>query len=86
MRTTVTMDDDLVASLQQLAYERGTTFKEVLNATVRAGLRPATAERTPYRLPTRAMHRRPAVDLDRALSLAAGLEDTEVVRKLELRK
>jgi hypothetical protein len=86
MRTTVTLDDDLVASLQQLARERGATFKDVLNAAVRTGLRPPTAQRHPYRMPTRPMGLRPGVDLDRALRLASDLEDSEAVGKLQLRK
>ena len=86
VRTTVTLDDDLVAVLQQLASERGASFKDVLNATVRAGLQPPTREHPPFRMPTRRLGLRPGVDVDRALRLAADLEDEEVVRKLELRK
>lgn len=74
MRTTVTMDDDLVARLQQLAHERGTTFTEVVNATVRAGLHPWPGDRVPYRLATRAMHRRPD------FSRFAGLSWTDPLR------
>ena len=85
VRTTVTLDDDLVAALQQLARERSTSFKVVLNDAVRAGLRqPATAR--PYRTPSRRMGLRPGIDLDKALSIAAESEDVEIVRKLSLRK
>lgn len=80
------MDDDLAATLQQLARERGTSFKDVLNATLRAGLRPHRGDEAPYRMPTRRLGLRPGVDLDQALRLAADLEDAETVRKLELRK
>lgn len=38
MRTTVTLDDDLVARLEQRRAERGITFKEALNEAVRRGL------------------------------------------------
>lgn len=86
MRTTVTLDDDLIATLQQLAKERNTPFKDVLNATVRAGLQPSSTDRRPRPLPTRRLGLREGVDLDAALRLAADLEDAEVVRKLELRK
>ncbi|HEV2767007.1 MAG TPA: CopG family transcriptional regulator [Acidimicrobiales bacterium] len=85
MRTTVTLDPDVAAALEQAARERRVSFKQVLNDAVRAGLRPATEAR-PYRLPTRRMGLRAGVDLDKALKLAAELEDQEVVRKLELRK
>ena len=86
MRTTVTLDDDLLATLQQLAAERGGTFKDVLNATLRAGLRPPGEPGAVYRMPTRRMGLRPEFDLDRALRLASDLEDDQIVRKLELRK
>ena len=85
MRTTVTLDDDVAAALAERARERGETFKTALNETLRAGLGAGRRPRA-YRMPTRALGMRPDVDLDRALALAAALEDEEIVRKLELRK
>jgi hypothetical protein len=85
MRTTVTLDEDVAAALQKLAAERGQSFKQTLNAAVRAGLA-GPGESSPYRLPTRRLGLRPGVDLDKALRLAGELEDDEIVRKLELRK
>lgn len=84
MRTTVTLDDDLVGTLQELARERKLSFKEVLNTTIRAGLKPAGQQPPP--LPTRRLGLRPGVDLDKAQHLADDLEDAEIIRKLELRK
>lgn len=87
MRTTVTLDDDVAANLKEEARRQKSSFKEVLNASVRRGLRagaPAAAE--PYHLRPRAMRARPGVDLDRALQLAGELEDREIVRKISLRK
>ena len=81
----MTLDPDVAAALEQAARERRVSFKQVLNDAVRAGLRPP-AEAHPYRLPTRRMGLRAGVDLDKALALAADLEDQEVMRKLELRK
>ena len=81
----MTLDPDVAAELKRVARERGVSFKQVLNDAVRAGLRPAGGPR-PYRLPTFALRLRSGVDLDKALTLAARLEDDEVVRKLELRK
>ena len=40
----------------------------------------------PYREVTRSLGVQPGVDLTKALRLAAGLEDEETVRKIELRK
>lgn len=86
MRTTVTLDPDVAARLQLLARERGLSFKEALNRTLRAGLAPDREDARPYELTTYSMGLRPGIDLDRALDLAAQLEDDETVRKLELRK
>ncbi len=85
MRTTVTLDPDVAASLKAAARERGTSFKEVLNSSVRRGLAGDRAPR-PYRLQARPMGGRGGVDLDKALALAGELEDREIARKLSLRK
>lgn len=87
MRTTVTLDDDVVAKLKEEARRHKTSFKEVLNRSVRQGLRAETPEATePYRLRPRRLRARPGIDLDQALALAGELEDAEIVRKLSLRK
>ena len=86
MRTTVTLDSDVAAKLKRAARKRGISFKEALNANVRRGLEGEGATPKPYRVPTRRLGVRPGVDLDRALRLAAELEDAEIARKLALRK
>ena len=85
MRTTVTLDADVAAKLRQLTRERGISFKEALNCSVRQGLRTEPTSQ-PYRVKARALHAKPGVNLDRALGLAAEIEDVETVRKLTLRK
>jgi hypothetical protein len=86
MRTTVTLDPDVAARLRALSRERGTSFKETLNTVLRRGLGEATGKERPYKLTTHSLGLRPGVDLDKALRLAAELEDAEIVRDLELRK
>lgn len=86
MRTTVTIDPDLAVKLRRLARERGLSFKDALNSSLRAGLGADAGAARPYRLRARSLKLRPGIDLDRALDLAAALEDEETVRKLELRK
>lgn len=86
MRTTVTLDPDLAARLRVLARQRGTSFKETLNSVLRRGLGDETGAPRPYKLQTHSLGLRPGIDLDKALRLAAELEDAEIVRKLELRK
>ena len=87
MRTTVTIDPDVEALLRKAMRERGLSFKEALNGAIRSGLAPASG-RAPrkYRLKTYRMGFRPEVPLDKALGLAAALEDEEIVWKLSLRK
>jgi hypothetical protein len=86
MRTTVTLDPDVAARLKAIARERGISFKQALNQAVRAGLgagrRPAASFK-PY---TQPMGLRPGLSLDKALGLAAALEDDEILRRLALRK
>jgi hypothetical protein len=86
MRTTVTLDPDVAAKLKETARERGISFKEALNTNVRRGLESETSAAKPYRVSTRRLGARPGVDLDKALGLAAELEDAEIRRKLALRK
>lgn len=86
MRTTVTIDPDLAVKLRRIARERGISFQDALNAVLRAGIGPQAGTARPYRLRARSLKLRAGVDLDRALRLAATLEDEEIVRKLELRK
>lgn len=86
MRTTVTLDPDVAAKLKETAQRRGISFKEALNTSVRRGLSSKEAAARPYRVPTQQLGVKPNVDLDKALRLASALEDTEIVRKLSLRK
>jgi ribbon-helix-helix CopG family protein len=85
MRTTVTLDPDVVAALRRAARERGTSFKAVLNDAVRRGLGGELTRRH-YRTPSRDMGLRSGFDVDKALAAAAADEDAEILRKLELRK
>lgn len=81
MRTTVTLDDDLVAALKQRAHERDLPFKQVLNETVRAGLHTQTGPK-PYQMKPGKARLRPDVDFTKALQRAGDLEDQEIARKL----
>jgi hypothetical protein len=80
MRTTITLDSDVVALVQKLMNERGLTFKEAVNSAIRAGLT-AKRNRAPFRTPTFSMGR-PTVSLDHALRVADDLADDELRRKL----
>lgn len=79
MRTTVTLDADTEALLRRRMKERGESFKEALNGALRDSLGRREAAR-PFRTTTASLGR-PRVSLDRALQLAAELEDEELLRK-----
>lgn len=85
MRTTVTLDPDVEALLRKAVRERGEPFKQVLNAAVREGL--SGGKRRPAkRFKQRTFDMgRPLVDLTKALSLAAELQDTESVARISRR-
>lgn len=84
MRTTVTLDSDTYAVIQRLMRERKLSFKEAVNEAIRAGFRGAR-HRKPFRTRTFDMGV-PRLNIDKALRLAADLEDEEIIRKLALRK
>jgi Ribbon-helix-helix protein, copG family len=86
MRTTVTLDPDVAAKLKAVARARGISFKQALNQAVRAGLGAGRRSARPFQPYTQPMGLRAGVRIDKALQIAAALEDEEIVRKLELRK
>lgn len=83
MRTTVTLDPDTAALVSRRMRERGESFKQAINEAIRAGAR--DSDRAAFRTRTADLGV-PAVTLDRALQLAADLEDDELVRKARLGK
>lgn len=88
MRTTVDIEPGLLKRLRLEALRRRVPFKHLLNKLLRQGLAappPANAQR--YECPTFAMGTpAPALRLDKALGLAAALEDEEIAREMALRK
>lgn len=83
MRTTVTLDPDSEAIVRRLMRERKLSFKQALNELIRAGA--GAPSRPSFRTRTFDMGE-PGVSIDKALLLAAGLEDDELIRKLAARK
>lgn len=87
MRTTVTLDPDVVVGLRRLERERGLSFKEALNSAVRAGLGATAATPTrPYEVVAFHAPLHPGVDLRTVNRLLADAEDAELARKIELGK
>ncbi len=80
VRTTVTLDPDTEQTIRRRMRERGISFKEAINEAIRASVREDATPR-PFRTETAAMGRS-VVNLDRALQVAADLEDDELLRKM----
>ncbi len=84
MRTTITLEADTDAIVRRLMRERGLTFKQAVNEAIRLG---ASTRGRPRPVRTRSFDMgEPRLDLDKALRLAAELEDDELIRKLATRK
>ena len=84
MRTTVTLDPDVEALIATTMREKGISFKEAVNQAIRAGL--ASGNQGRFHQQTFDMGFRPEINYDRALQLAAALEDEELRHKLALGK
>jgi hypothetical protein len=78
MRTTVTLDPDVESMLRKEMRRRGEPFKQVLNNAIRAGLRNMKQHGEAFEPLTFEMGK-PRVDLTKAASLAAELEDDELI-------
>ena len=88
MRTTVQIDDDLIRDLKKQAQHEKTSLAKLINRVLRHGMRALLGEKKqvrPFREKTFSMGE-PKVDLDKALTLAALLEDEEVCEELARRK
>lgn len=88
MRTTLSVDDRLMAELKRAAQANGKSFKQVVNEALHAGLsihtrRPARN----YRLKPAAMGE-PATDIDlvKARRMSDELDDEALIGKIRARK
>jgi hypothetical protein len=84
MRTTLTLDDDLAHRLREQARRTGESFKQVVNETLRQGLR--SNAKPPTRLPrfkveAKARGFRPGVDILRLNQLNEELQIEEFLAK-----
>jgi len=88
MRTTIRIDDELLLKLKEEARKQKISLTGLLDRTLRAGMQASRGPRRRRprdREQTHAMGA-PSVTLEKALALAAMLEDKEIVRKMMLRK
>jgi hypothetical protein len=79
MRTTVTLDDDVAAKLHTEVRRSGRPFKEVVNQTLRAGLRYYQQAKSlpPYRVKARDLGLRPGFSYDNISELLQTLDQIE---------
>jgi len=85
MRTTVRIEDDLLAELKEQARAEGISLAQLLNRALRTGLETKKPRRRTVRIQPLEMGP-PKIDLDKALHVAEQLEDEEFLRKIALRK
>lgn len=88
MRTTIRIDDELLGQLKEEARKQNLSLARVLDRTLRAGMHASRSPRRSRRRYREQTYRMgvPTVALDKALSLAAALEDKKIIRKMMLRK
>lgn len=80
----MTLDPDVEQLIRRAMRERGLSFKRAVNEAIRAGLGGRPPAR--FETPTFAMGFEPSLPWNKALRLAAELEDEELARKLASRK
>jgi len=80
MRTTVTLDEDVEQLIRERMAQRGVSFKQAVNDSIREGNRRHGRRAGPST--NTASLGVPSVNLDRALQVAAELEDEELVRRM----
>jgi hypothetical protein len=87
MRTTLRIHDDLMRELKRRARAQGSSLATLVNRVIRHGLEVGRRRRATrrHREKTASMGR-PTLNLDKALAIAAGLEDESAAEKLARRK
>lgn len=89
MRTTLTIDDDIAARIEERRRRDGMSLKQVVNVLLREGLRSSRQKpgTKPYRTRTRALGLRPGFDASRLNQLVDELEmDERLAREIQLRR
>ncbi len=84
VRTTITLTSEAELLVRRAMADRGLTFKDAVNEAIVAGLR-VDVGRPAFSTPTFDLGRA-RVPLDRAIALAADLEDEELLRKRSVGK
>ena len=94
MRTTVSIDDDLLRRLKEQAHRENVSLSSLVNRVLRDGLdAPGNGTDPPAKPRSERTYREkvfsmgiPNFDVNKALEFAAALEDDEIVRKFKMGK
>jgi hypothetical protein len=79
MRTTLTLDPDVAALVEDAVHRRRTSMKQVINDVLRQALSSPTPRSEPYRLPVHEAELRPGLDLAGFNRLADEIEDEAIL-------
>ncbi len=82
MRTTLTLDDDVVALLEEQQHRRRLSFKEIVNDAIRRGLSHKPTKVAPYRVRPHQTTLLPGVDPAGFNRLADEMEEEAIIEKL----
>lgn len=82
MRTTVTLDSDTEQVVRERMRRDGVSFKRALNDAIREGAARRRPPKIDYSTSSVSLGR-PSVSLDRALQVAAELEDEELIGRMQ---
>ena len=88
MRTTLTVDDNIMEKLKEEAFRSGVPLKQVVNTTLEIGLRNLhkKSQSSTFVQQTYSMGSPTVGNMDKALTIASTIEDEEVIRKVEMGK
>jgi len=79
----IDIDEEVLQALRREAGRAGTPLHETVNRVLRLGLERLQPEGAPYQCPTFSMGFPPSDNPEKALALAAALEDDESLHKLK---
>jgi hypothetical protein len=87
MRTTITLDDDVLRLIRQVMHDEQKSFKATVNDLIRRGSIAASPKRRkPFVVRARHMPFKPGIDVARLSDLADELEMEELLSKKSRRR
>lgn len=77
MRTTLTLDDDVMNLLEQEARRSGMPFKQVVNRRIRLGYAASNQTRKPFKIKARTLGLPPGMSYDNVAELIEAVEGAD---------